>query len=176
MNRYNFGNQITNGMQILSVSGTTAGKAFNKNEELQRAKYNAASALNNMSLDEASEIGRMRAEQLRQELAQSQENADLKSRHKVSDPLYHLSDDESEQYGQMRADKIRKMLSGDDIDIDEIMSSTPLKTQELQNVSTKVNNDMSWSNFWREIKGNKENEFDIKNFAIKNKKDIEDGE
>ena len=176
MNRFNFGNQITNGMQILSVAGTTAAKAFNKKEAEFREKYNASNALNNMSLDEAKQVGEMRAQQLRDELAQFNENNELKNKTKMSNPLSHLSDEESKQYGELKANEIRKKLSDDDIDIDEIMSSTPLKTQELRNVSRKIDNDMSWSNFWKDIKDSQIDGFDIKDFVIKQKKDEEEGE
>ena len=120
MNRANFGNIVTNGMQILSVAGTTAAKAFNKREALQRAKYDASSALNNMSLDEARQVGQMRAEQMKQQLKEFNEAQEF-------------------------------------ADVDEIMASAPLKTQEMQNISNKINNDISWSDFWY----NRNKEFDI---------------
>lgn len=66
MNRFNFGNQVTNGMQILGVAGTTAAE-FKKQSDRQ-ALADAASALNNMSMDEIKRVGQYRADRLRDEM------------------------------------------------------------------------------------------------------------
>lgn len=66
MNRFNFGNQITNGTQILSVAGRTyAGDVINQN----RRKINdITSGLNNLSEDEQTQYGKFRADKIRQQM------------------------------------------------------------------------------------------------------------
>ena len=70
MNRFNFGNQLTNGLQILGVAGTTAAGYNNavqaKNQVMERQKIaDASSALNNMSFEEVQKVGQYRADVLR---------------------------------------------------------------------------------------------------------------
>lgn len=86
MNRYNFGNVVTNGVQTLSVAGFTGS---NWAEGRKRQKLaDASSALNNLvdtsdmkpneafnaQLDAAKQVGEMRASKLQSELDEFQEN------------------------------------------------------------------------------------------------------
>ena len=59
MNRSNVGNIVTNGMQILSVGGTTASRLF---------RDKADSALNNLSPDERKSYFEMKANKMRDEM------------------------------------------------------------------------------------------------------------
>lgn len=73
MNRFNFGNQITNGLQILGVAGTTAAGYNNavqsKKQAMERQKIaDASSALNNMSFEEIQKVGQYRADVLRDKM------------------------------------------------------------------------------------------------------------
>ena len=60
MNRFNFGNVVTNGMQVLSVGGTTARGVF---------RDRADSALTNMTKEERAEYGKYKADLIRDEMA-----------------------------------------------------------------------------------------------------------
>ena len=57
MNRFNFGNVATNGVQILSVGATTAARTLGR----------AETALNNLSEDERKSYFQMKANKLRDE-------------------------------------------------------------------------------------------------------------
>ena len=121
MNRANFGNVVTNGMQILSVAGTTSA-AFERQSRAARIA-DASSALNNMSEDELHQLGQMRADKLRSEI--SRYNASGES------PYQHLSDEEAGLYQAKRADQIRKFINQDDEneeDVDSLMSGAPFST------------------------------------------------
>lgn len=118
MNRANVGNQVTNGMQILSVAGTTAASFHQMSK--QRHLADASSALNNMTEDEVKAVGEMRADKLRNEV--SRYNA------KGESPYQHLSDEEAGAYQASVADDMRKKAYGDNEDIDELMGGTPFET------------------------------------------------
>ena len=75
MNRYNFGNQITNGTQILSVAGRTA--AGDIYQSRQRKINDLSSGLNNLSEDELRQYGRYRADQMRQQMKDFYGNEDI---------------------------------------------------------------------------------------------------
>lgn len=77
MNRANFGNQITNGMQILSVAGTTAAGAFNKKRAAMQQKMDAANPLNNLTLEENQKYGKYRADAIRSKLAEAEEDDNI---------------------------------------------------------------------------------------------------
>lgn len=66
MNRFNFGNQTTNGMQILSVAGRTA--AGDIIQSRQRKINDLSSGLNNLSEDEQRRYGKFRADKMRQQM------------------------------------------------------------------------------------------------------------
>ena len=64
MNRFNFGNVVTNGAQILSVGATTASGVF---------RDRADSALTNMTKEERAEYGKYKADLIREEMANYKE-------------------------------------------------------------------------------------------------------
>ena len=64
MNRFNFGNVITNGAQILSVGATTASGVF---------RDRADSALTNMTKEERAEYGKYKADLIREEMSNYKE-------------------------------------------------------------------------------------------------------
>ena len=69
MNRFNFGNVITNGAQILSVGATTASGVF---------RDRADSALTNMTKEEKSEYGKYKADLIREEMSNYKEKENNK--------------------------------------------------------------------------------------------------
>ena len=90
MNRFNFGNQITNGLQIASVGAVTS-----------HSMYDASSTLNNMSPIERRQYGAMGAERAREQIRETN--------NKVSG-YANLTDDEQIQLGEHRADSLMKFL------------------------------------------------------------------
>ena len=134
MNRANFGNQITNGMQILSVAGTTA-SGWEKGRRQQKLA-DASSALNNMTEDEVSQIGQMRADQMREQVRQHQNK---------TDGMVHLSDEEQQAYGDKRADDLRKYINGNDGEedvqsVDELMSNISfMNTPQSEALARSIN-------------------------------------
>lgn len=73
MNRFNFGNQITNGAQILSVAGRTyAGDVMNSNQRAENSERrrlaDLSSGLNNLSEDERARYGKFRGDKMRQQM------------------------------------------------------------------------------------------------------------
>lgn len=72
MNRANFGNIVTNGIQTLSVSGFTAA-GYKKGADRARIA-DAASGLNNLSYEEAGMLGQAKADQMRNQIAENIEN------------------------------------------------------------------------------------------------------
>lgn len=116
MNRSNVGNQVTNGMQILSVAGTTA--AGWRNQFKRQKLADASSALNNMTEDEVKQVGQMRAEELRQQVRQFGNR---------TNGMVHLSDDEQQKFGEKKAEDLRSYISGSeeengDVSVDELVS------------------------------------------------------
>ena len=69
MNRFNFGNVITNGAQILSVGATTASGVF---------RDRADSALTNMTKEERAEYGKYKADLIREEMSNYKEKENNK--------------------------------------------------------------------------------------------------
>lgn len=140
MNRSNLGNQVANGMQVLSVGAFTGGNW--KGQQNQRKLADASSALNNMSLDEARQVGKTRAEQLKEEVRQHQNKVDgmlnlsdkeqqafgqmranqtreqVRQHQNKVDGMIHLSDEEQKAYGDKRADDLRSYINGDKGDED----------------------------------------------------------
>ena len=116
MNRFNMGNQLTNGMQILSVAGTTA--ASWKNQINRRNLADASSALNNMTEEQVEAVGQMRADQLNEQVRQHL--------NKVNG-MTHLTDSEQQEFGNKKAEELRNYISGSDDEeesksVDDLMS------------------------------------------------------
>lgn len=86
MQRFNFGNQITNGVQIASVGAVTA-----------HSMYDASSTLNNMSPEERRQYGAMGAERARQQMRQQGNQVD---------PLSRMSDTEQQSYGEASKERL----------------------------------------------------------------------
>ena len=134
MNRSNIGNQVTNGMQVLSVAGFTGGN-YAKNSKKQKLA-DASSALNNMTEDEVSQVGQMRADQMREQVRQHQNK---------TDGLSHLSDEEQQSYGDKRADDLRKYINGDDESeenqsVDELVSGiSSMNTPQSEALAKSIN-------------------------------------
>ena len=134
MNRSNIGNQIANGMQVLSVGGFTGGNWVGQAKK--RMIADASSALNNMSQDEVKQVGQMRADQMREELRQHQNK---------TDGMSHLSDEEQQSYGDKRADDLRKYINGNDSEedvqsVDELMSNiSSMNTPQSEALTKSIN-------------------------------------
>lgn len=86
MNRFNFGNQITNGLQIASVGAVTS-----------HSMYDASSTLNNMSPTERRQYGAMGAERTREQIRQNKNKVD---------PLSRMSNEEQQFYGDANKEKL----------------------------------------------------------------------
>lgn len=141
MNRVNVGNQITNGMQILSVAGTTASQF--QQALKQRYLADASSALNNMTDDELRAVGQMRADKLNREV--SRYNA------KGESPYQHLSDEEAGQYQEKVADDMRKKIYGEEEDVDDIMADTPfrsMKSPQADAIRKYIENNFDFSKYY----------------------------
>ena len=134
MNRSNVGNQIANGMQVLSVGGFTGGNWVGQAKK--RMLADASSALNNMSQDEVKQVGQMRADQMREELRQHQNK---------TDGMSHLSDEEQQSYGDKRADDLRKYINGDGEEeesqsVDELVSGiSSMNTPQSEALTRSIN-------------------------------------
>lgn len=86
MQRFNFGNQITNGIQIASVGAVTA-----------HSMYDASSTLNNMSPVERRQYGAMGADRAREQIRQQGNKTDAMTR---------MSDEEQQFYGEANKNKL----------------------------------------------------------------------
>lgn len=141
MNRFNFGNVVTNGMQTLSVAGFT-GANYVKGQQRQRLA-DASSALNHLSYDEVNSYGEMGAQRIREQVRENSNN---------TNPMTHLSDEEQQKYGQKRAEDIRSYINGsdnEDEDIDNLIESETFPvTPEGRELNTKVINDITWNRKW----------------------------
>ena len=141
MNRFNFGNIATNGMQILSVGATTASRVFGK----------AENALNNLSDDEKSAYYKMKADKMRDETTQYNTGGESATQ--------HLSEQELTDYRKKQADDIRKKTySNGEESIDDIME-IPIdnapnlqdNSPQVEQLKLKMQRDKEWYNAW--IKG-----------------------
>lgn len=104
MNRFNFGNVATNGVQILSVGATTASRTLGR----------ADTALNNLSEDERKSYFQMKADKLRNEVNRYNTGGESATQ--------HLSEQELTDYRKKQADDIRKKTyGGGEESIDAIM-------------------------------------------------------
>ena len=116
MNRSNVGNQATNGMQILSVAGTTV--AGWRNQFKRQKLADASSALNNMTEEEVKAVGKMRADQLKEQVRQHQNK---------TNGMTHLTDDEQQEFGNKKAEDLRNYIKGSEDEeenksVDELVS------------------------------------------------------
>ena len=115
MNRANFGNVITNGMQILSVGTTTASRLLG----------HAESALNNLTKDERKEYYQMKADQMRDEIAE------YKDSKKSIDELIGLPNENKSSISlQAEQDKPREIKIGNDIYYSDMIEQARLGIRE----------------------------------------------
>ena len=138
MNRFNFGNVVTNGMQILSVGATTAARTLGR----------AETALNNLSEDERKSYLQMKSDKLRDET----------NRYNIGgeSATQHLSEQELTDYSKKQADDIRKKTYGDgEESVDTLMEGAETVTKTLQDNSPqveqlklKMQRDKEWYDTW----------------------------
>lgn len=121
MNRYNLGNVITNGMQILSVGATTAAKTLGRADQ----------TLNNLSDDEKSAYYKMKADKIRDEINRYNTGGESATQ--------HLSKEELTDYRKKQADDIRKKTYGkEEESVDAIMEGSEKNLPKLKNNSPQV--------------------------------------
>lgn len=142
MNRFNFGNVVTNGMQTLSVAGFTGANYI---QNIKRQKIaDASSALNNLSSEEVKAYGQMKAERIREELRQNQNK---------TNPMEHLSDEEQKKYGERKAEDLRNYInksSEEEEGIDDLVSGGVFPTTpQAVALNDKVNSDLEYLSQYR---------------------------
>lgn len=121
MNRYNLGNVITNGMQILSVGATTASKTLGRADQ----------TLNNLSDEEKSAYYKMKADKMRDEINRYNTGGESATQ--------HLSKEELTDYRKKQADDIRKKTYGEEEEsVDAIMEGSENGIPKLKNNSPQV--------------------------------------
>lgn len=140
MNRVNLGNQITNGMQILSVGSTTAARTLGR----------ADKTLNNLSPEEQEEMYQMKANKIRDKIDRYNTKGDS--------ALQHLSSDEITKYRETQANDIRKKIKkseeNENKDIDDLMSenseniSYQKNSEQIKEIETKIERDKKWFTDW----------------------------
>lgn len=138
MNRYNLGNVITNGMQILSVGATTASKTLGRADQV----------LNNLSDDEKSAYYKMKADKIRDEISRYNTGGES--------AIQHLSGEELTDYRKKQADDIRKKTYGEEEEnVDALMGDMPSSLQDnspqVKQLELKMKRDKEWYDTW--IKG-----------------------
>ena len=142
MNRANLGNIITNGVQTLSVSAFT-GSNYMRNAQRQ-ALADAASGLNNLTMEEARQVGQTRARQMTDEAERYSTGG--------TSPFQHLTNEEARKFRESQAQSIRESLSdndeeNDEITVDEIMEGVKSSNSpQTENLITKIRNDYDWLN------------------------------
>ena len=138
MNRFNFGNIATNGVQILSVGATTAARTLGR----------AETALNNLPEDVKKSYLQMKSDKLRDEVNRYNTGGESATQ--------HLSEQELTDYRKKQADDIRKKTyGGEEESVDTLMEGS---VSYLQNNSPQVEplklqeqRDKEWYDTW--IKG-----------------------
>lgn len=138
MNRFNFGNVATNGMQILSVGATTAARTLGR----------AETALNNLSEDERKSYFQMKADKLRDEVNRYNTGGESATQ--------HLSEQELTDYRKKQADDIRKKTyGGEEESVDTLMEGSVSYLQnnspQVEQLKLKEQRDKEWYDTW--IKG-----------------------
>lgn len=138
MNRFNFGNVATNGVQILSVGATTAARTLGR----------ADTALNNLSEDERKSYFQMKADKLRDEVNRYNTGGE--------NATQHLSEQELTDYRKKQADDIRKKTyGGEEESVDTLMEGSISYLQnnspQVEQLKLKEQRDKEWYDTW--IKG-----------------------
>ena len=117
MNRANFGNVTTNAVQTVSVAGFTGSNWAKGADKAKLA--DASSALNNLSKEELNQIGKMRADKLRDEVKE------------------YNSEKGKENLGE-----------NEELNVDNIMNDTTFKdmdTPQKQYINLKISKDVLYS-------------------------------
>ena len=138
MNRFNFGNVTTNGMQILSVGATTAARTLGR----------ADRTLNNLSGDERKSYFQMKADKLRDQTNRYNTGGESATQ--------HLSEQELTDYRKKQADDIRKKTyGGEEESVDTLMEGSVSYLQnnspQVEQLKLKEQRDKEWYDTW--IKG-----------------------
>lgn len=144
MNRFNFGNVITNGAQILSVGATTASRVLGK----------ADTALNNLSEEEKKDYFKMKADKLRDEIRQYNEGSDS--------AFHNLTNEEQKRYREYQANKMRNQMNSTSETVDEIMENStdsfiPNNSEQSEHLRLKIKRDREWIANWVENSFGKRN-------------------
>lgn len=127
MNRFNLGNQTTNGVQILSIAGRTA--AGDLQQSKQRKINDLSSGLNNLSESELKQVGEMRANALRKQV----ESYNY-SNNNESDAIFHSGG-------------IDELMEGHELKLED-------NSAQIGELQTKVDRDVRWNKrFANELKG-----------------------
>lgn len=134
MNRSNVGNVVTNGMQILSVGGTTTSRLF---------RDEADSALNNLSDDEKKSYYEMKADKMRDEIKKYNSGGASPDQHMTEKELY----DYQEAVAENRRKYTERTLNADNESVDDLMGYTKnLRNvgEQGKNIAMKAERDLGW--------------------------------
>lgn len=142
MNRANFGNVITNGMQILSVGAATASRTLGR----------ADKTLSNLSKEEQDKLYKMKADKLRTEMSEYETGG--------SSAMQHLSPEEKTAYRQKQAENIRKFTNdkeGED-SIDDIMQGMELKNNspQVEELNIHSRRIAEWNDLYKQMNSTQE--------------------
>lgn len=142
MNRANFGNVITNGMQILSVGTTTAARTLGR----------ADKTLSNLSKEEQDKYYKMKADKLRTEMSEYETGG--------QSAMQHLSPEEKTAYRQKQAENIREFTNDkdDENSVDNIMKGMELKNNSPQVEELNIHSKRvaEWNDFYKQLSSSKE--------------------
>lgn len=136
MNRSNVGNVVTNGMQILSVGGTTASRIF---------RDKADSALNNLSDDEKEAYYKMKADKMRDETNKYNSGGFSPDQHMTESELH----DYQKAVAENRIKYTEKTFNSENENVDEIMgyfNKTKKVGEQGENIAMKSERDLGWLN------------------------------
>lgn len=140
MNRANFGNVITNGMQILSVGTTTAARTLGR----------ADKTLSNLSKEEQDKLYKMRADKLRTEMSEYETGG--------QSAMQHISPEEKTAYRKKQAENIRKFTNEDkdEDSIDNIMQGMELKNNspQVEELNIHARRIAEWNDLYKQMNSN----------------------
>lgn len=142
MNRANFGNVITNGMQILSVGATTASRTLGRADKV----------LSNLSKEEQDKLYKIKADKLRTEMSEYETGG--------SSAMQHLSPEEKTAYRQKQAENIRKFINEDknEDSIDDIMQGMELKNNspQVEELNIHSRRIAEWNDLYKQMNSTQE--------------------
>lgn len=142
MNRANFGNVITNGMQILSVGATTASRTLGRADKV----------LSNLSKEEQDKLYKIKADKLRTEMNEYETGG--------SSAMQNLSPEEKTAYRQKQAENIRKFTNEDKNkdSIDDIMQGMELKNNspQVEELNIHSRRIAEWNDLYKQMNSTQE--------------------